>query len=164
MFKKISFLLLAFPLFFMFPGCSDDGGDDEAGPVTKLKVHVTYNGVKTIHAGGYIGVALNKSNELVNNNGYMLPDNTKMPYVGSQRDPVKGTPYVVTITSIPITEGYLFVYLNGDGADYKPVTGQSYIMYNNKSGAVGNEADLITLVEGEDNEVTVIFDDAYPYP
>jgi hypothetical protein len=165
MIKKVLLYVLLLPSISLFMTCGGGSGDDESGPVTRLSVTVTYNGNQTILPGGYIGVALNKTTELVNSGGFTLPDSTVMPSsVGQQKDPVKGTPYVIELTSIPVTEVYVFVYLNTDGLDWKPASGEPYIMHNNKSGAIGQEADLITLIEGQDNEITVTFDDSYSYP
>lgn len=166
MIKKVILYLFLLPAVSLFMTCGgDSSSDDETEDVTRLRVTLRYDGDK-IAADSWIGIALNREDELVNTGGYFLPDPSVYPCsVEMQSDPVKGTTYTVTMPPIPVAEAYIFVFLNVDGKGMSPASGDPYIFYDNKSGqATVSEADLVIFAEGEDNAVTVTFDDTYFYP
>jgi hypothetical protein len=93
--KRLVLYFLLLPVIILFYNFGGGTGDGESGPVTRLLVSVTYNG-DLVGTGVYIGVALNKTDELVASGGFTLPGSTVMPSsAGHQKNSVKGTEYVV---------------------------------------------------------------------
>lgn len=164
MLKKILLCMVIVPLLAVFPVCSDDGGDDETADVTKLAVTVTYTG-DADYSNANLGVSVCSTDGLVETGGVLVPKSDAMPAaVGSHEGIEKDTPVVVTLTSISVSEGYVFVSIDADDSGHVPNTGDPYIYYNDKSGETGEDPDVVPITEGITNEISVVIDGTHLFP